>query len=45
MGGLRTLFPLILGFGLLLGSASQACEKHLDGHQKGSDTQEEVQQR
>jgi hypothetical protein len=45
MVGLQTLFTLVLGMGLILGSSSQACEKHLDGHQNGSDTQGELQQR
>jgi len=45
MGGLQLLFPVLLGGLLFLGTAGRACEKHLDGHGNGSETQAELQQR
>jgi hypothetical protein len=38
------IITLLMGSVVFLAPASQACEKHLEGHQGGSDTSAEVQQ-
>ncbi len=37
----RLLTALLLAAGLLIGTGAMACEKHLNGHQNGSDTNAE----
>jgi hypothetical protein len=37
----RLLTALLLMAGLLSGTGAMACEKHLNGHQNGSDTNAE----
>ena len=39
------LSALLIGWGLVVAPTALACEKHLDGHQTGGDTQAEVQSR
>jgi len=39
------LSALLIGWGLVVVPTALACEKHLDGHQTGGDTQAEVQSR
>ena len=44
--GMRFLLIVLLAGGWLMAAASAfACEKHLDGHQSGANTQSEVQGR
>ena len=37
------LLPALLAMVTLTAASGQACEKHLNGHQNGSDTHQEVQ--
>jgi hypothetical protein len=37
----RLLTALLLAAGLLIANGAMACEKHLNGHQNGSDTNAE----
>ena len=37
----RLFTALLVAAGLLIGSGAMACEKHLNGHQNGSDTNAE----
>jgi hypothetical protein len=38
---MKLLLSLLLAAATLVPAASQACEKHLNGHQSGSDTESE----